>query len=263
MSLDNYTWVPAGARHTYKDDHGSSWTTYKSHGQMPNNQKTPHQVFLAHGDRDEQYFFQDADDARWFWVQGYKGSLFLHDDKTLLPFDRMTLWIDDVEVDSRRYERKEEHSLRGTEEPTTTTSANAATTTKSVGKTEDTKCLNGSCGSGELAAQLEVMGFADGKPLITNDYCSEKCYREVQGEFCLDILGRFMERLGQVGDDLKVYVVYDRPDGGMITYRQPSSRLSQTRQVVAIVPLGCSRSTVKAVCWISSVSTLRGKATKQ
>jgi hypothetical protein len=121
MSIDNYTWVPAGARHTYKDDQGRTWTTYKSDRQMPDSLKTPHQVFLAHESLDEQYFFEDPDDARWFWIQGYKGSLFLdQDEKTVILYSRMALWIDDVEVDSRCHEPKEKASLQTAEEPVAT-----------------------------------------------------------------------------------------------------------------------------------------------
>jgi hypothetical protein len=76
-----------------------------------------------------------------------------------------------------------------------------------------TRCLNGCCGSGRPVERLELMGFAEGKPLITSDYCSERCYREVQGEYCGGILGEFMERLGEFGDDMEFYVVYDQPNG--------------------------------------------------
>jgi hypothetical protein len=105
MSIDNYIWVPAGARYKKPGVSGYGWTKYKSFGEMPDSQKTPHQVFLAHQHMiDEQYFFEDADDARWFWLEGYKGSLILDDDgKTPMSYDRMALWIGGEEVASRGY----------------------------------------------------------------------------------------------------------------------------------------------------------------
>jgi hypothetical protein len=43
---------------------------------MPESQHTPHQVFLADQHLiDEQYFFEDADDARWFWGPGVQVAL--------------------------------------------------------------------------------------------------------------------------------------------------------------------------------------------
>jgi hypothetical protein len=123
MSIDNCVFIPAGSRNTYKDDHGSTWITYKSPQQMPTEQRTPHQVFFTHQGVDEQFFFQDADDARWFWIEGYKGSLFLdQDEKTVIPYSRMALWIDGAEVDSRCHEPKEKPSIQTAEEPVATSS---------------------------------------------------------------------------------------------------------------------------------------------
>jgi hypothetical protein len=123
MSIDNYTWVPAGARHTYKSDRGRTWTTCKSPAELSDNHKSRHQVYIAHESLDEQYFFDDADDARWFWIEGYKGSLFLdQDEKTVIPYSRMALWIDGAEVDSRCHEPKEKPSIQTAEEPVATSS---------------------------------------------------------------------------------------------------------------------------------------------
>jgi hypothetical protein len=66
---------------------------------------TPHQIFLAHGYVliDEQYFFESADDSRWFWNNGYEERLYLDDEGASMSFDRMALWIDGKQVDSRGY----------------------------------------------------------------------------------------------------------------------------------------------------------------
>src|SRR5437762_12465537 len=103
MSIDNRIFVPAGARHRKPDDPNYALTKfkYKAGDRMPESQMMPHQVFLAHQQLiDEQYFFEDADDARWFWIAGYKGRLFLHMvGKTLMSYDRMALWIEGAQVD--------------------------------------------------------------------------------------------------------------------------------------------------------------------
>ena len=103
MSVDSYFRVPAGVRNS-----GSiSYRKYKSWEEMiagENSAAMPHSVFLAHGGNiliDEQYFFESADDARWFWTEGYKDRLYLDDRGESISFDRMALWIDNAEVDSR------------------------------------------------------------------------------------------------------------------------------------------------------------------
>jgi hypothetical protein len=64
---------------------------------------TTHQVYLAHM-IDEQYFFADLDDARWFWLEGYKRCLYVDKDGvTVMPYERMTIWIHGEEVDERSY----------------------------------------------------------------------------------------------------------------------------------------------------------------
>jgi hypothetical protein len=105
MSIDNRIFVPAGSRNQ-KPCEPLTKQKYKAGDAMPESQQTPHQVFLAHRHLiDEQYFFEDADDARWFWVQGYKGCLILdRDGKTVMLYDRMALWIDGEQVDERGYE---------------------------------------------------------------------------------------------------------------------------------------------------------------
>jgi hypothetical protein len=67
MSIDNRIWVPAGAR----NDKTLGYTKYKCGDAMPPERHTRHQVFLAGEGNvliDEQYFFEDEADARWFRV---------------------------------------------------------------------------------------------------------------------------------------------------------------------------------------------------
>lgn len=69
-SIDNRIWVPAGARN-YRN---LRYTKYRCSDVMPLEKYTRHQVFLAHRGTlliDEQYFFEDEAEARWFWKEGY------------------------------------------------------------------------------------------------------------------------------------------------------------------------------------------------
>jgi hypothetical protein len=120
MSIDTYIWVTNGARHTYKDDHGSTWATYKSPAELSDNQKTPHQVFLAHQGLDEQFVFEDALDAVWFWTTGYQGCLIVNQDGNILMHDRMTLWVDSMEVATRGSGGMDQSYVHSTEEPVAT-----------------------------------------------------------------------------------------------------------------------------------------------
>jgi hypothetical protein len=58
----------------------------------------------------EQYFFEDAEAARWFWDEGYKGSLIQNDEPaspgfgTPVGFDRMALWICGEQLAARGYD---------------------------------------------------------------------------------------------------------------------------------------------------------------
>ena len=103
MSIDNFIWVPAGAR----IDKNITYNKFKSQAEMlayDGLADTPHQVLLAQGANvlvDEQYFFEDVDDARWFWVEGYRAQLYLNAEGTPVPYDRMALWIDDEEIARR------------------------------------------------------------------------------------------------------------------------------------------------------------------
>ena len=95
MSIDNCIWVPAGAR----NDRNTSYAKHKCGDLMPPERYTRHQVFLAHGGNvliDEQYFFEDEADARWFWNEGYKERLnLLGDGHINHGYDRMALWVND------------------------------------------------------------------------------------------------------------------------------------------------------------------------
>ena len=103
MSIDNFIWAPAGVRNSSS----ITYRKYKSGGELLAVEApaaTPYQVFLAHGGNiliDEQYFFESADDAWWFWNNGYEERLYLDYEGAPMPFDRMALWIDGKEVDSR------------------------------------------------------------------------------------------------------------------------------------------------------------------
>ena len=105
MSIDNFIWAPAGVRNSG----GNPYRKYKSWETMiavESLAATPHQVFLAHGGHilvDEQYFFESADDARWFWNKGYEERLCVNDEGASMSYDRMALWIDGKQVDSRGY----------------------------------------------------------------------------------------------------------------------------------------------------------------
>ena len=98
MSIDNFIRVPTGVR----NDKSIGYRKYKSWSDMLTSEKSDvpkHQVFLAHGANvliDEQYYFEDPEDARWFWNEGYHGRLFLLDEEEGLSagYDRMSLWID-------------------------------------------------------------------------------------------------------------------------------------------------------------------------
>lgn len=101
-SIDNFIWVPAGIR----NDKNIGFRKYKSWAEMNAAEAamdTPQQAFLAHGQVliDEQYFFEDPGDARWFWTDGYTARLYLDHQRAPMAYDRMALWIDGEEVATR------------------------------------------------------------------------------------------------------------------------------------------------------------------
>lgn len=103
MSIDNFIWAPVGVRNS-KSIPYRKYKSWKEMIAVETPAATPHQVFLAHGGYilvDEQYFFESADDALWFWSEGYKDRLYVDDEGASMSYDRMALWIDGREVDSR------------------------------------------------------------------------------------------------------------------------------------------------------------------
>jgi hypothetical protein len=103
MSIDNFIWAPAGIR----SNNNIGFRKYRSWAEMCKAEAPtaiPHQAFLAHKLLvDEQYFFEDPEDARWFWTDSYKQRLYLDDRGAPMPYDRMALWIGGEEVATRGY----------------------------------------------------------------------------------------------------------------------------------------------------------------
>jgi hypothetical protein len=111
--IDHHFYVPAGMRNS--ETRLFSEFKYYSLGAMKDagHPATKHQVFLAHGCVengdgtlsgclvDEQFYFEDVGDARWFWTEGYKRMLY---EGEKYP-DRMALWIDDHEAENRGYDK--------------------------------------------------------------------------------------------------------------------------------------------------------------
>jgi hypothetical protein len=105
MSIDNYIWAPAGTR----NDKSVGYRKYKSWAEMISAETSSvprHQVFLVHGANvaiEEQYYFEDPDDARWFWAEGYNERLFLLDEEEgeSAGYDRMSLWVEGTLVADR------------------------------------------------------------------------------------------------------------------------------------------------------------------
>jgi len=101
MSMDHHFYVPAEMRNS--ETRRFSEFKYRSLGELreAGHPHTDHQVFLAHGDCgdaygliDEQFHFEDAEDARWFYREGYKRMLYEGEE---LP-NRMSLYIDGQET---------------------------------------------------------------------------------------------------------------------------------------------------------------------
>ena len=113
MSIDNRYYVPAGAK---SNPTGYPRTKYKCGDRMLEEQLTKHQVFYAHGGFliDEQYFFESADDARWYFEEGYKRDLLQTDgipEKGIPPSrewgpSELHLWIDGEEINKPSNDRQ-------------------------------------------------------------------------------------------------------------------------------------------------------------
>jgi hypothetical protein len=102
MSIDHHFYVPAGMRNS--ETRRFSKFKYNSLGALRDagHAPTDHQVFLAHsgaGDVailiDEQFYFEDPEDARWFYREGYKRMLYDGEEQP----DRMSLFIDGQETE--------------------------------------------------------------------------------------------------------------------------------------------------------------------
>jgi len=102
MSIDHHFYVPAGMRDSTTRRFGefkyNSYAAMKAAGHPD----AIHQTFLAHGEVggvvvliDEQFYFEDAEDARWFHREGYKRVLYDGEEEP----DRKALFIDGHEVD--------------------------------------------------------------------------------------------------------------------------------------------------------------------
>lgn len=95
MSIDSFFYVLAGTRDLEPGKRG--YKKYKSvsdfvaaHGDHP----FPHQVkWVAGGWIDEHYFFEDPEDARWFFVEGWRQRDF-SDGGCPVGFAPSGLWID-------------------------------------------------------------------------------------------------------------------------------------------------------------------------
>lgn len=105
MCIDHHFHVPAGTRNNPNWKFG--YRAYHDLKEMWDKHGGPdHQVFLAHSCCtdddgitlgslvDEQFYFEDAEDARWFYRDGYKRMLYPGEERP----DRMTFWIDGQEV---------------------------------------------------------------------------------------------------------------------------------------------------------------------
>jgi hypothetical protein len=99
MSIDRFWHVPAGDR----DARSANWRKY--HPGDKSIRITPHRVFLAHGGNsltDELFLFDDKEDARWFYKEGFRGMLFRDGNETFeAPPDLMYLDIDGKTVAQR------------------------------------------------------------------------------------------------------------------------------------------------------------------
>jgi hypothetical protein len=98
MSIDSFFYVPAGTRNleSGKRDYKKykSFADFKAAGHPP----TGHQVkWEAGGMIDEQYFFEQAEDAIWFLVSGWRSRDFFAngEDGDIVGYGATAIWIDD------------------------------------------------------------------------------------------------------------------------------------------------------------------------
>jgi hypothetical protein len=100
MSIDSFFFVPRGTRNQPLGER--SYKKYKRYSEFvaAHGDDFTHQVYwLAGGWIDEQYFFEEAEDARWFYGKGWKSRDFLDGDGFPYGHAPTALWIDDQEVE--------------------------------------------------------------------------------------------------------------------------------------------------------------------
>jgi hypothetical protein len=99
MSTDSYFHVPAGMRNLPLGErryckHKTFVDFVAYHGD-----RFTHQVkWVAGGWIDEQYFFEDAMDARWFFAEGWRSLDFEDAPGVQVGYAPTALWIDGQEV---------------------------------------------------------------------------------------------------------------------------------------------------------------------
>jgi hypothetical protein len=91
MSIDNFIFLPAGLRNGNREHF-----RVKSYEELPIAYRTPHQAYLNNNLTDDLFFFEDPEDACWFYREGYQGWLF---DNPQSQVVELVLWIDGKEVE--------------------------------------------------------------------------------------------------------------------------------------------------------------------
>lgn len=99
MSIDSYFYVPAGTRNV-ADPAKREYKKYKSASEFwaAHAGPFPHQVnWAAGGMIDEQYYFESAEDAIWFFVSGWRDRDFFENgqDGEKVGYAPTAIWIDD------------------------------------------------------------------------------------------------------------------------------------------------------------------------
>jgi hypothetical protein len=100
VSIDSFFYVPAGTRNV-ADPTERGYKKYKSVTDFKvahDNRHFPHQVkWVAGGMIDEQYFFEQAEDAIWFFVSGWRDRDFFENgqDGDKVGYAPTALWLDD------------------------------------------------------------------------------------------------------------------------------------------------------------------------
>jgi len=94
--------VPDGARNN-PDPGCKEWFADAELPARDHSSNPVYMVVLDHGRNlpVERYFFDSPDDARWFWLQGYKDRLVLGSEEARFAYERMVLVIDNQPVDER------------------------------------------------------------------------------------------------------------------------------------------------------------------